>query len=206
MKGRIVLALIASIAVLTGCSSKPQLAGAAAVVGDVRLAQKDVSSQVAQAQIELANIPASNGVEIPTTKQVSSLVVNRFVIHQLLSQISQKNPEYAPSKKEIDSVRKEAEVQYGATILQQALLVNNGIIATEIDTFVGDVVTQRKIVTSLVPSGDENAQGLAIQKLLLEEAKSLGVQIAPRYGAWDVASLQIIPGENVLSFPASPRG
>ena len=52
------------------------------------------------------------------------------------------------------------------------------------------------------PTGDAAAQLEATRVALAEYSEAIDVQVAPRYGTWDDAQLQIVPGSSV-SIPGS---
>jgi peptidyl-prolyl cis-trans isomerase SurA len=203
VKVRFLVASVLSIVVLSGCSSKPQLAGAAAIVGDTRISQAEVAEQANEVLAEIKVSPAAANAQAPTAEQLGGMIVDRLVFSVLLHKAGETNVAFSVTPKQVQAFRDEVYAQYGQQAIADQLLFQNGISKAHIEGFIEDVLIQQTIARALVPSGDQNAQSQAVRQVLEKEA-SAGVQISPRYGAWDPASLQRIPGDNSLSFPAAP--
>ena len=204
MKVRFVVASVMGLALLAGCSSKPQLAGAAAVVGDTRISQSEIAAQANEVLAEVKTSPAAANAQAPTAAQLGGMIVDRLVFSELLHQAGEKNLAFAVSAKQVQAFRDEVYAQYGAQAIADQLLFQRGISKANVEGFIEDVLIEQTIMRALAPNGDQNAQSQALRTFLTQEAEALGVKVAPRYGVWDVASSQSVPGDNTLSFPAAP--
>jgi hypothetical protein len=204
VKVRFVVASVLSLVVLAGCSSKPQLAGAAAVVGDTQISQSKVTDIVNAALAEIKVTPATAGAQAPTAAQLGSWVVDRLVMSELLHQAGKANPSILVTPKQVDAFTQQIFGQYGEAAVASQLLFQSGVPNTDIKAFVEDYMLKQSIIQTIAPNADQNGQSTALYQFLGEEAKKLGVRVSPRYGNWDLASSQAIAGDNTLSFPAAP--
>jgi SurA N-terminal domain len=204
VKVRFVVASVLSLVVLAGCSSKPQLAGAAAVVGDTQISQSKVTGIVKTALVEIKATPPTSGVQAPTAAQLGTMVVDRLVASEVLHQIAKNQPTIAVTPKQVDAFTQQIFSQYGEPTVANQLLFQSGIPSAEIKNFVEDYMLKQSIVHTIAPTANQNEQSTALYQFLGAEAKKLGVRVSPRYGNWDLASSQAIAGDNTLSFPAAP--
>ena len=204
MKVRFVVASAMSIVVLAGCSSKPQLAGAAAVVGDTRIAQSVIAAQANEVLAEVKTSPAAANAQAPTAAQLGGMIVDRLVFSELLHQAGEKDARLAVTAKQVQAFRDEVYAQYGEQAIADQLLFQRGISKANVEGFIEDVLIEQTIMRAVAPNANQDAQSQALGAFLTQEAEALGVQVSPRYGVWDVASSRSIPGDNTLSFPAAP--
>ena len=204
MKVRFVVASVLSIVVLAGCSSKPQLAGAAAVVGDTRIAQSEVGTLADEVLAEVKTSPAAASAQAPTATQLGGMIVDRLVLSELLHQAGDKYPNLAVSTKQVQAFRDDVYAQYGQQAITDQLLFQRGISKAHVEEFIEDVLIEQTIMHGLSPTGDQNAQSLALRTFLDQEAQAVGVRVAPRYGVWDASTSQSVAGDNTLSFPVAP--
>jgi hypothetical protein len=193
-----------SLVVLAGCSSKPQLAGAAAVVGDTQISQSKVTDIVNTALVEIKATPPTAGAQAPTAAQLGSMVVDRLVVSELLHQAGKANPSILVTPKQVDAFTQQIFTQYGEPAVASQLLFQSAIPNADIKAFVEDYMLKQSIVQTIAPTANQNEQSTVLYQFLGEEAKKLGVRVSPRYGNWDLASSQAVAGDNTLSFPAAP--
>jgi len=204
VKVRFVVASVLSLIVLAGCSSKPQLAGAAAVVGDTQISQSKVTEIVNAALVEIKATPPTAGVQAPTAVQLGSMVIDRLVVSEVLHRIAEARPSIAVTPKQVDAFTQQIFSQYGEPTVASQVLFQSGTPYADIKDFVEDYMLKQSIVQTIAPTANQNEQSTALYQFLGEEAKKLGVRVSPRYGNWDLASSQAIAGDNTLSFPAAP--
>lgn len=84
----------------------------------------------------------------------------------------------------------------GIEALEQAA-VQGGLPKESIDDFVRANLQYTGIGRQLDASADATAQGEAANAALAELSDAIGVEVAPRYGSWDDATLAIVPGSGV---------
>jgi len=204
VKVRFVVASVMSIVVLAGCSSKPQLAGAAAIVGDTQISQADVTKQVNEVVAEVKQNPTATSAQAPSVVQLGGIVVNRLVLSAVLHELSKENPALAVTPKQIDAFAQQIYSQYGEQAVTQQLLIQSAIPSSEVKDFVEDYMLKQSIANTIAPGASQTAQSNAVYQYLAKAAKRIGVRVAPRFGAWDESTLQTVAGDNTLSFPATP--
>ena len=204
MKVRFVVASVVGILVLAGCTSKPQLAGAAAVVGDTRIAQSQVATLADQVLAEVKTSPSAANAQAPTAAQLGGMIVDRLVLSELLHQAGDLYPNLAVTTKQVQAFRDDVYAQYGEQAIADQLLFQRGIPKAHLEEFIEDVLIEQTIMRGLSPNGDQNAQSLALGTFLNQEAQAVGVRVAPRYGVWDATTSQSVAGDNTLSFPIAP--
>lgn len=195
------LALVGVLA-LAGCSSSPQQAGSAAIVGKTAISEAEVSKAVTDARNEITYLPVEAVAQAPSLTQLGQMAIDRLVLSELLKAAAATNNITATTG-EIESLMNDAYAQYGKDQIIAQLVVQNGISVNHINEFARDVVIQRKLMAALDPNGDTTSQSSALGAYLSDLAKNLGVTLAPRYGTWNPDNIASIPGDTALSIPVS---
>lgn len=200
MKVRVLVAVIASAILISGCSTKPNLAGAAAVVGQVKISQSQVTESVNEVFAQIEKLPESSTTQVPTSAQVTRTTVDRLVRDELF-RVATLNPKYAVTQAEISKMREEAFRDYGKESVESQLASNNGVPASQIDLFIRNILVQDEIIRDLSPTGTQDEQTAALVSYLSGLSSELTVRIAPRYGEWSSERLQSVAGDRSLSVP-----
>ena len=202
MKIQIQALAVVGVLALAGCSTSPQQAGSAAIVGKTAISESVVSAAVANARNEITYLPVEAVQQAPSLTQLGQMVIDRMVLSELLKTAAETNNITATAT-EVNTLLNDAYDQYGKDQIIAQLVVQNGIAVDQIDEFGRDVVIQRKLMAALVPSGDSTAQSEALGAYLSDLAKNVGVSLSPRYGVWSPDDIASIPGDNALSIPVS---
>ena len=202
MKIQIQALAVVGVLALAGCSSSPQKAGAAAVVGDVAISESTVAAAVSQAGVEITSLPVDAIEQAPSLTQLGQMVIDRMVLSQLILTAAKTN-NITTSNGEINGLLQDAYDQYGKEQILAQLVVQNGVSSDQLDEFGRDVVIQRKLMAALDPTGDTTSQSAALGAYLADLAKNVGVTLSPRYGTWSPDDIASIPGDNSLSIPVS---
>ena len=200
MKVRILVAVISSAILISGCSTKPNLAGAAAIVGDVKITQATVTESVNAVFAQIEKLPASSTTQVPTAAQVTRTTVDRLVRDELF-RVATLTPKYAVSQAAISKMREDAFRDYGKESVESQLASNNGVPANQIDLFIRNILVQDAIIKDLSPTGTQDEQTSALVSYLSGLSSELGVRIAPRYGEWSSERIQSIAGDRSLAVP-----
>ena len=203
MKIRIITLAAISTLVLAGCSSSPQQAGSAAIVGKVAISETSVTKWVTDARTEITNLPVEAVAQAPSLTQLGQMTIDRLVLSELLKSAAAAN-QITATTGEINSLLNDAYAQYGKEQILAQLVVQNGIPSDQLDEFGRDVVIQRKLMAALDPTGDSTSQGSALGAYLADLAKNVGVSLSPRYGVWSPDDVASIPGDNALSVAVTP--
>jgi hypothetical protein len=180
------LALIASI---TGCSAR---GGAAAVVDGERISEAEVAAVVSESQQTLREF----GVTEVSLATLPNAAVEWLVRARILDRIAQEEG-LEVTDGEIDSVVNQAEQDLGREEIQ-ARLAASAVPPSRIRQYARSFVVQNKITQRV--NGDEQA----LTRLLADYSREFGVEISPRYGAWDAASGTLTASPDELSRPEGP--
>ena len=185
------LAVIAGIGLLSislglsGCSS--QTAGAAAVVGDQRISESQLDTEVQDvlALQGLSSTDSSNELITSTLDQlITGILVNELADREKIK----------VTQGEIDDLRLQYVAQAGGQEAFEASIGEQGISIGEVDSIIRVNLQVAKLGDVLSPS-----VFIAISELSSE----LGTEVAPRFGTWDPENLSVGPAANSLSEPQS---
>ena len=187
---RVLLALAGGVLALSGCSAVD--AGQAAVSEAFRISQATVDAQASEVAVGLGQ-PAS---EPPAG--LAAGITQRLVQNALLA-VKAEELSYTPTPSELEQGMTElTEAQGGHDQLVQAAL-QAGIPESALP----DVVRTNLLVARL--SGTAGDQGAAtVQQQISELSEALNVEVAPRYGTWDDATLSIVTGSPVVDSGETP--
>ena len=180
MKKILAVLTIASALLLTGCSQTNE----AASVGDFKISQTELQNSIDAVIAERANIDISqmqleNGEELNRGQLRFKILMHTFdeIAKELKIEVTSSQIE-AKKSTIVQSVGGEAELPKN--------LVNAAIALQDFDTYVRAIVISEQISAALAQSGvAETEVSTKVGELLSAKAKSLGVKINPRYGAWD---------------------
>ncbi|MEV7284189.1 SurA N-terminal domain-containing protein [Streptomyces sp. NPDC093252] len=184
---RTVLALSAVIAaaapLLTACGSDAH-PGAAAVVGDQRITVSQLENrvdEVREAQRAAVTDEAQYAEAIAQTGTLTRDTLHGMVLDQVLNRAA-KDAGVTVSRKEVQAFRGELEAQAGgAQALEAAWLQQYGVAPERLDANLRVQIEAQKLATKL---GTDTSQP-AFWAALSDASKELGVDLNPRYGAWD---------------------
>jgi hypothetical protein len=183
--------LLASPA-LTACGSGPSDAGAAAVIGQHRITESTLQTQVnalrtAQTKAQQQGGQTGQAAADLSTQTLSSLV-QQEVITRAVS-----DAHLTVSDGEVQQDRTQALQQVGGSEAQlDAVLLQNYNVAPDgVDAFFRTNVEVGKLIQHLGYQAGSDGGQTAVVALLSKTAKSLGVRINPRYGSWNVKSAVI---------------
>ena len=201
LKVRLLIAVISSAILISGCSTKPNLAGAAAVVGDVKISQAKVTDSVGAALAQIALLPPSTTTQLPTSTQITRMTIDRMVQDELF-RVAALNPKYAVTEAAISKMREDVFAQYGQEAVETQIVTNNGVPANQINQFITNILVQNAIIKDLSPTGTQDEQSTALISYLSGLSTELNVRISPRYGEWSSDRLQSNQGgDRSLSVP-----
>ncbi len=194
------LAVIAGIGLLSislglsGCSS--QTAGAAAVVGDQRISESQLDTEVQDvlALQGLSSTDSSNELITSTLDQlITGILVNELADREKIK----------VTQGEIDDLRLQYVAQAGGQEIFEASIGEQGISIGEVDSIIRVNLQVAKLGDVLSPSGDADAKSAGVFIAISELSSELGTEVAPRFGTWDPENLSVGPAANSLSEPQS---
>jgi len=190
-----VSAALIAVALLAGCSSQPSHTGAAVVVGQTKISEQTVTSQLAEAIKQLAANPIQG--QAPDASTFGQLIVNRLVFGELMQRAIDKAKINVPES-QITEFQSQLYSQYGQSSVESQLLAQ-GIPESEIRGYLRLYMSQGELGKVLEPSADAKTQSSATFAYLSEIASKAGVTVSPRYGIWDPTQLSATGVDNSLS-------
>ena len=188
----VVAAVAASVLVLSGCASATP--GAAAVVGNERISERDLTEQVEQV-LRAQGRPVDSASEalVVTT-------LDRMITTQLVEQLAAEN-EVVVTQGELDAtIANYVEASGGREAFQNTLLAQD-LAPDDIDELFRVNLLAQKMGVLFDPSGTPETQSSAIFAAVAAYSEEVGTTVSPRYGQWDPAGLLVGPPPNDLSVP-----
>lgn len=196
-KGRLAAAvagvLVTGLAV-TGCGAT--LAGSAAVIGDGRITDNNLTEEV-QAVTSALNIPASD--------RVNQVILDRLIRRDLFNEMAaQQGVEI--SQGELDTFIADTAKQIGGQSQLEQQLLQSGVPSSSIQSFAMTFMQQQAIAEKIAPGKTPQEQGQALGLAAMETARALDIRVSPRFGVWDNENLSVGPTPNDLSAPVPTTG
>lgn len=194
-----VVVAVAATLLLTACN--PAQAGAAALVGDVRITETRVNQAAGDALAAAMTDPnaAPGGLDSSTFLRQNT---NRLITSQLLA-IAALREGITVTQPEIDAVIAQAAGGATTETFEAQVAAQFAVPPDELESFVHDFVVRQKLGVKLAPTGDSTAQRAAADAYLVQLADEVGVTVSPRYGHWNSETALIDGDLNDLSVPKS---
>jgi len=189
--GRAIAALGLSVLALAGCSVGES--GQAAVSDEFAITQAEVDAQV-RAVLEQVGQPPGRppgGLALATTQRLVQDALFAAKADELGISITDA---------QVQQGRAAFAEQYGGEEGLVQAAGQSGIPAGALDAFVRTNLAFTAISEALGARAGDQSVGMAA---LSELSEAIDVRVAPRYGTWDDAALQIVPGSTVVA-PAQP--
>jgi hypothetical protein len=174
--------------VLAGCGVTD--AGQAATADTFRIPQSEVDAQVRAVLEQVQDTPGAPpaGLALATTQ--------RLVRDELVAGTAAELG-ISVTQAQIDAGLAELADQYGGREGLELTAAQAGVPADQLDEFVRSNLLLEGIAAQ--SGGDQAAAAAALS----QHSEQVDVQVSPRYGSWDPAGLQIVPGSSVAT-PAEP--
>jgi hypothetical protein len=187
MKRWIPVVLVAGV-VLAGCGQT--LSGSAALVGDERLTDSDLSQMTTELTSKLG---------IPESAQVSQAVLSRWVVAELVDELAARKG-IDVTKGAVDSaIADEAERAGGQEALETSAL-QAGVLPDMIPEVVRTSLLIEEMTKGTITGDDPTGQtGLLTQVQQLSE--EIQPEVSPRFGTWDAEQLSVGALPDDLSTP-----
>jgi uncharacterized protein YcfL len=185
---------------LTGCSNQ---AGAASVVGDQTVTDTQVADVANEVQAQLVSIKDSTYDE--KTATVASLTSQTR--HLILQAVAAKEG-ITITQGQVDAfVKNIVDTQFAGKRqgLVDNLAAQSNIPASRIEAAAGDQMVYDALLVKIAPTATTDAEkSQAFTDYMGAFVDQVGVQVAPRFGTWNVFSLGPVP--NDLSVSPTPIG
>jgi len=178
--------------VLGGCSSASP--GAAAVVGEQRISERELTAQVEEVlRAQGRSVDSSSQALVATT-------LDRMITTSLIDQLA-KSEGFEVTQGELDAtLAMYQEASGGKEALEQALL-GQDLAPDDIPEIIRVNILAQKIGMALDPAGSPDAQSAAVFEAVTAYSNAVGTTVSPRYGTWDSTSLAVAGTPDDLSIP-----
>ena len=175
---------------LTGCGAAT--AGAAAVVGDTRISEQTLTSNVQEVLVAQQKSPNTSDAAL------ISAVLNRLVTSELVNVLAAEKG-VTVTQGAIDSTLQGYVQQAGGEAEVQNVLLQRNVAPSQIEAFVRTNVLAQMLGQALAPSADIQGQSDAVVAAVIETSMVVGTEVSPRYGTWEATKLVIGPVPSDLS-------
>ena len=180
--------------VTTGCGSVAP--GAAAIVGDERISERELTEQV-QSVLRAQGRPVDS-----SAPSVVGVTLSQMVTGTLVEQYAEREG-ITVTQGEIDAaVANLAAAAGGSEALVQSLLQQD-LAPDQLESLLRVNLLVQKIGQALDPAGTPETQSTAVFAAVVEFSSEVGTRVNPRYGTWDATSLLIGPASDDLSIPVA---
>ena len=200
MKLRLVATMVLGVAVLTGCSDSPKLAGSAVVVNGKVIPASAVSERVDKVRAQIQVTDPALITEVPSLIQINQRAVDHFVLVSLLDEVVVREG-INITDLDVTAYKEEVFAQYAKETIEAQLASQNAVPADDVDGFMYEILVQRALMDKLAPDADRQTRTQALFDYLTELSKELNVELNPRFGKWDPTNLISTPGDETLAVP-----
>jgi hypothetical protein len=200
VKLRLVATMVLGVAVLTGCSDSPKLAGSAVVVNGEVILASEVAERVDKVRAQIQVTDPALITEVPSLIQINQRAVDHFVLVSLLDEVVVREG-INITDLDVTAYKEEVFAQYAKETIEAQLASQNAVPADDVDGFMYEILVQRALMDKLAPGADRQTRTQALFDYLTELSKELNVELNPRFGKWDPTNLISTPGDETLAVP-----
>jgi hypothetical protein len=200
VKLRLVATLILGVAVLTGCSDSPKLAGSAVVINGKVIPASAVAERVDKVRAQIQVTDPALISEVPSLIQINQRAVDHFVRASLFEEAVAREG-IKVTDRDVAAYRDEVFAQYSKEAIEAQLAAQNAVPADDVEGFMREIMIQRILMEKLAPGADNQTQFVAMTDYLTALSDELGVELNPRFGTWDPSNLISTPGDETLAVP-----
>ena len=181
-------------ALVSGCGSASP--GAAAVVGDDRISERQLTEKVEQVlQAQGRPVDSSSEALVVTT-------LDRMITTSLVEQFAEQE-DVEVTQGELDATLAQYAEATGGQEAFEELLLQQDLAPESIEDLFRVNILAQKLGMELDPMGSPEAQSTAVLAAVAEFSQEVGTTVSPRYGSWDATTLSIGATGNDLSVPGS---
>jgi hypothetical protein len=179
---------VAVTPVISACGTPH--AGAAAVVENETISVSDLQSKVNAVRTAQEKSPQSAAL-IESSSDLTSQTLGTMVVTRLLDRAA-KDAGVTVTRSDVGRMRTAMEAQAGGpNALAPALLEKYNVAPSDIDAFCRLQIQAGKIITSLGVQPGSDGGNAALNQLLAKTAKSMRIDVNPRYGTWDAQNARL---------------
>lgn len=170
--------------------------GAAAVVGDERISERELGERVEQVlQAQGRPVDSASEALVVTT-------LDRMITTSLVEQFASREG-VEVTQGELDAVVANYAEGSGGREAFEELLLQEDLAAEGIDDLFRVNILAQKLGMELDPAGSPEAQTLAVLNAVSAFSADIGTRVSPRYGTWDPSELTIGAVPDDLSIPGT---
>lgn len=178
----IAAALATTALALSACGSANP--GAAAVIGDERISEQQLTAAVQE-------VMAAQGHPIDSANEkLTRTVLDRMVKEILVDQAATRAGVQV-TQGEIDRTLAEYRAQNGGVQGFNGILIGQGIAPAQADAAVKLNIQAQKLAQAVSPGADPQTAGQQLVSALGQYSEMIGTKISPRFGSWDAASITV---------------
>jgi hypothetical protein len=200
VKPRLIATLVLGVAVLTGCSDSPKLAGSAVVVNGKVIPASAVSDRVDKVRAQIQVTDPALIKDVPSLIQINQRAVDHFVLVALLKEVVVREG-IKITDSDVAAYRDDVFTQYAKETIDAQLASQNAVPADSVDEFMYEILVQRALMDKLAPGADKQTRTQALFDYLTKLSNELNVELNPRFGKWDPSNLISTPGDQTLAVP-----
>ena len=200
VKLRLVATIVLGVAVLTGCSDSPKLAGSAVVINGNVVPASSVADRVDKVRAQIQVTDPSLISEVPSLIQINQRAVDHFIRAALFEEAVAREG-INVTQLDVEAYRDEVFTQYAKETIEAQLVSQNAVPADDVEGFMREIMIQRILMEKLAPGADNQTQFIAMTDYLTALSDELGVELNPRFGKWDPSNLITTPGDETLAVP-----
>lgn len=185
-----VIAVVSALA-LTGCGK----ADTAASIGDITITQTQAQSKIDELLAERVKFSTAE-TQFETGNALNRSQLRFTIITTVFDEIA-KELKITVSATELENSRAGIYSQIGGEAELSKSLVAAQIAPSNFERYLRATIISNKLSGALAMGGIAEADIQAkISELLQKKAEQLNVTVNPRYGVWDDASGDLIPGDS----------
>lgn len=193
----VAIAAIAAVA-LSGCSVQGHRGTALVVNGQVT-STKQINAKVDEIRTEIQQLPVGSIQQVPSVVMLTRMVVDRTITTALV-ELALERKGITITDEEVQTFAEGVYAQYGKGQILIQIMGTNGISSSQVDSFMRLVYAENTLAAALAPDLSEVGQTQALVEYVGSLSNEVGVVVDPRYGKWDPAQLQVILGDETLSY------
>jgi hypothetical protein len=189
------LPMALAVLVLTGCGV--QLAGSAAVIGDERITERELTAQIEELQtsFEGDSPPVIN-------EQVARAILARLIVNQIVVEAAAAE-DISVTDSEVAQERVAIEEAFGGETPLLQFAAGQGLAPNMIDGALRTDLLVTRLGQKLSPGVEPALQQEVAFAFVTEYSKSINIEVSPRIGVWVSDDFSIAPPPNDLSVPAN---
>lgn len=198
MKIRSIAIAAVCVITLTGCSTKNN-SGTALVVNGKTTTTKQISAQVDEIRTEIQQLPVGTIEKVPSVVMLTRMVVDRAITTELVD-IALERKGITVSDEEVQAFADGVYAQYGKGKILTQIMGSNGVSSSQVNNFMRLVYSENVLSKALGPQMSQAGQTQALLEYVGGISNEVGVTVSPRFGKWDPSQLQVILGDETLSY------